>query len=366
MVGSRNWFLPAALAGLVILSVAAPETWAQAYFRVAPGAQNTAPPPGGPPASMNAGFQPPVYTAPYYNPNPYTTYVDPYGGFMTGVANVINAMGEVPNQVQQKYLLAEERKRSKMDTRRKAFDQYLYERKHRPSNEDDRERRRLQKVRRAMNNPPQTEIWSGYALNTLLTAIQKKQDQGIPSRTIALSDDILNKINVTTGANEGSIGVLRDGGKPKWPYQLTSKVFKSEVSKINELGPKAYKEAQTGMVDGDLIREMVDTRDRLEKKLKNNIERMTPGDYITSKRYLNDLEKAVNMFGSPNIANFVSKKWSAQGNTVAELVKGMTSKGLKFAPATRGDEAAYTALHSALVAYYNWADPRRPWDPYAK
>ena len=36
---------------------------------------------------------------------------------------------------------------------------------------------------------------------------------------------------------------------------------------------------------------------------------------------------------------------------IAELVRNMTGKGLRFAPATPGDEPAYLALHRALVIY---------------
>ena len=39
------------------------------------------------------------------------------------------------------------------------------------------------------------------------------------------------------------------------------------------------------------------------------------------------------------------------GKTVAELIKNMTADGLRFAPATQGDDGAYRALHNALNAY---------------
>ena len=40
-----------------------------------------------------------------------------------------------------------------------------------------------------------------------------------------------------------------------------------------------------------------------------------------------------------------------QAPTLEAIVEYMASKGLKFAPATQGDEAAYQAMHSALAAY---------------
>ena len=49
--------------------------------------------------------------------------------------------------------------------------------------------------------------------------------------------------------------------------------------------------------------------------------------------------------------NYFNQKWVAKGKTVAELIQNMTAAGLRFAPATPGDEGAYRALHFALVAY---------------
>ena len=45
------------------------------------------------------------------------------------------------------------------------------------------------------------------------------------------------------------------------------------------------------------------------------------------------------------------QKFAKGGKTVQELVEYMNSKGLKFAPATPGDERAYQALQTALAAH---------------
>jgi hypothetical protein len=42
----------------------------------------------------------------------------------------------------------------------------------------------------------------------------------------------------------------------------------------------------------------------------------------------------------------------AKGKTVRELVRHLTTHGLRFAPATEGREAAYLAVHRALAAYH--------------
>ena len=53
----------------------------------------------------------------------------------------------------------------------------------------------------------------------------------------------------------------------------------------------------------------------------------------------------------PNVGNYFSGKWRAQGSTVDQLAQYMTSQGLQFAPANANGETAYTALHQDMVAY---------------
>ncbi len=48
---------------------------------------------------------------------------------------------------------------------------------------------------------------------------------------------------------------------------------------------------------------------------------------------------------------FNDGKWSPKGKTVDILIHDISTKGLKFAPAVPGDEAAYTALYRALRDY---------------
>jgi hypothetical protein len=52
-----------------------------------------------------------------------------------------------------------------------------------------------------------------------------------------------------------------------------------------------------------------------------------------------------------DVASYFTDKFAAKGKTVPELIQFMAKKGLKFAPATGGDEAAYSALYNYLVGY---------------
>ena len=66
-------------------------------------------------------------------------------------------------------------------------------------------------------------------------------------------------------------------------------------------------------------------------------------------RPLNELDDAVQTLQRPNVNDYF--RMAPQGKNVEALLGYMYNKGLRFAPATGGDERAYLALHNALVGY---------------
>ena len=163
--------------------------------------------------AARASFRSVPVASSYYPPSPYGyypgySYYDPYGGYLSGAADVINAQGQFMVSTQQAYLQREQVRQARLENRRRTFDEYLYERERRPTLEDERERARLENLRRSRNDPPVTEIWSGKALNDLLLAIQQQQAQGRRGPRVPVDEDTLKNINVTTGANSGSQRVL--------------------------------------------------------------------------------------------------------------------------------------------------------------
>jgi hypothetical protein len=321
---------------------------------------------GGRNYGARGGYYAPGISQPYYSTNGYSQPQDPYGGYLSGASDAIQAQGQFQVQQQEANLKKQQVEQAKIQTRRKSFDQYLYERDKRPTAEDDREKARLERVRRARNQPPPGEIQSGQALNVLLDSIQKMQKQNIPGPTIPLQTATLERINVTAGAQEGSLGVLKDGGQLRWPLVIRGSAFKSERQKFDKMAVQAYQQANQGMVDADLINQMTETLDTLTRNMRSKIASISANDYIRSKRYLNDLSKTLRVLDDPNVGKFATRKWSARGDNVEILVMNMTRDGLKFAPATQGGEASYTSLHSSMVAYYTLPASGQPWDPMAK
>ena len=302
-------------------------------------------------------------------------YANPYGGYypgavggaLSGAADVINSQGQFMVQQQQAFKMREQVRQSSIQTRRMHVDEYIYERKTLPTTEDERERIRLENLRRSRNNPTPTEIWSGKALNDLLLGIQQQQSQRQAGPDVPVDPQMMRHINVTSGKTTGSVGLLRDGGRLSWPLALLGENFDSERKGLDQLAVEASRQtAFSSGVDARVIRDMTNASNKIQKQLKTDVEEISAGDYMKAKRFMNEVDGTIAALQDPNIGQYTSGKLAARGNSVAELTMSMSRDGLKFAAALSGDENAYNALHQAMVAYYIPADQSRRWDPEAK
>lgn len=306
---------------------------------------------GGPTAKMSSAtveYPPPDYGA-------YTYGGDPYGGYLKGVAAVIDSQGRYLLSVEQAYMAKEDLKRAKLANRRAAIEEWLWERENLPTLEQERERFRLQQVQRAANDPPPTEVWSGQSLNVLLQAAQTmpKTAQG---PNIPLDEEVVGKINLNSGKAGINFGLLKNEGNLTWPLALLDIKPAAESQELRDQLQRRAKEAfelarKGQQVDPNTIREMEKSADRLQKLLVAQVGDLPFAQYSESKRYLNQLNDGLKALREPNAKDFASGKFAIKANTVGDLIDYMGKNGLKFAPAVPGDEAAYTALHRALAAY---------------
>ena len=275
---------------------------------------------------------------------------DPYGGYLNGAASVITAQGGWLKDVQQAYLMKEDVKAAKLKNKRAAFDEWMYEKANTPTLEEQREHDRIQNVLRSQHNPPPTEIWSGKALNDLLQDLQQSGTAAMQGPPIYLNQDMLKEINVTTGTTTAGLGVLKSA-KLQWPLALMDDAYAPTRKYVETLSAAALRQAESGGVQPATLKDLIASEDKLQKDLKNNVSNIEPNQYIKAKRYLNDLDGSIQTLQDGNAAKYASRSYSAQGTTVPELVQYMTSQGLKFAPATPGDEPAYNSIHRALAQY---------------
>jgi hypothetical protein len=285
---------------------------------------------------------------------PYNYNSDPYGGYLRGSVDVLKGQGKLVVDIQQSKQKKELAEQAKIDTRRKLFDEILYERAHTPSFTETQEKIAALRLRRSQSTASITEVRSGQALNTLLNDLKKLHGRKSYGPEMDLDPKILRQINVR-GAGKGNMGLLRNAGQLTWPLGLRdlepSDLANDIRSTLEKKTRIAVQQAANGEVDTGVLKDLAANAKKLHQLLARNVNELPANQYIEAKRYLNNLDEAITTLTSPDVANYFNQTWEAKGKTVKELVSYMASHGLDFAPGVSGDEAAYQALYSALAAY---------------
>jgi hypothetical protein len=285
---------------------------------------------------------------------PYVIYPVPLGGYLYGVSAVIDAQGRLMVKQQQAFLMREHVLKARIENERLKFDLQAYKRAHTLTPEQERELFRWEEVRRAQNNPPLTEVYSAKSLNDLLTDLQIIQALGPPAAAAPLSHAVLRKINVTPDRCGGHLGILKDE-RLRWPTLLCQPKFKNERDQLDRLLRDAFWQVSHGLGVDDFVAPLSGAIMELDRKLRSaarsveNKATWSAEEYIDAKRFLTHCDDAVRVLRKGDVRQV--RQCRARGKTVAELVRYMTEHGLRFAPATTEDKAAYAALHRALADY---------------
>jgi hypothetical protein len=289
----------------------------------------------------------------------YVGYQGPYYGYLSGAAEVTNANAQYQLTIQQASQAREQARQSAVQTRRMTREERQYELATTPTSEDIRQQEMMNSLRRSRSNPPAMDVWTGRALNDLLRAIQGAQVRGAQGPPVPLPEGSLRHINFTTGTTYGGLGLLKDGGKLEWPLVLKSDTFKAERQRIDELTVQAARQAYSGPVSDTVQTDLIEAIDGLESAVNRRVVDLTPTQFVQAMRYVRELKEASRVVQDPKVsANFQGSR-SVQADTVGQLVQQMTTKGLTFAPAVSGDEAAYNSLYPALLQYDYAVNGRR-------
>ncbi len=275
----------------------------------------------------------------------------PYEGYLNGAANMTTANAQYQLTIQQAKLEREKARRSSLQTRRDTLAERRYELSLMPDPDQIRQQELARAFQRSRNNPPPTEIWSGKSLNDLLRGIQNAQSRGTTGPDVALSPDVVKHINLTAGVTYGGIGLLKNDGKLTWPFILRQSMFDTERKQLDEQMLQAVKQAQSGEVNVDVLNDIGASIKQLEGTIDAHVTDLTPTQYIQGMRYARELKESYKVLQQSDVAKYFRPAWTAQGSTVAQLVRQMTQQGLRFGPAVSGDEPYYTSLHQSMVDY---------------
>jgi hypothetical protein len=288
------------------------------------------------------------------SPGSYNSSSDPYSGYLRGGASIIDAQGKLVVQLQEAKLTREQAKQAEVKTRRQLFDEFLYERAHTPSFTERQEQQAALVLRRSQRTAPLTEVWSGKALNVLLADLVGLHFRQVRGPRIELDSNALEHINVL-GAGSGNIGLLKHGGRLDWPLGLrdlgSADGAEEARSLLEAKTMEAVRQAENGRVSAGILKDLEGNVRRLRRLLVMNIGLLPTRRYIEAKRFLNQCDDAVLALSQADVGHYFDGTYAARGKTVRALVDYMARRGLTFAAAVPGDEAAYRALHQSLAAY---------------
>ncbi len=160
---------------------------------------------------------------------------------------------------------------------------------------------------------------------------------------------------MTVGGTQGSrvnTSVLKDRGTLQWAAVLQRAAYKEARENINSLMKTVYENATEGKAPSDaILRDLRDNLRKMQDTLNNNVDQLTPDEYIQARRYLSHVENAINALKNVQTVRLLNDPWKTKVKTVSDLVRIMSAKGLQFVPATPRDEAAYEALFRALAVF---------------
>jgi hypothetical protein len=145
--------------------------------------------------------------------------------------------------------------------------------------------------------------------------------------------------------------LLRDDGNLRWPTALRTAAYQAEVKQLNDLIPRAIRQAAAGTLDASTLNSLEENADQIRRKLTASTASLAPANYAQAKRFLNALDDALRALNQVDVAMYFNGRYEAKGETVADLVTHLQKSGLQFAPAIDGNETAYRALHQAMVTY---------------
>jgi len=284
---------------------------------------------------------------PYYNP-----YATPYsggaGGALSGSAQVMQSYGQVINDQEQARVTREKANQAKLDTKKQAFDLMMYEKANTPTYTETLTKDNAQILNRMMNFPLRAEVTEGKSLNIMLPFLQSLSSGGTQGPPVPIAQSIVNQLNLS-GSGQSSVGMLRDGGQVDWPVPLMGK----NQMALDKLLPQAYSAAAAGKLTPKLMKDVRTEMKTMRETMRTQLQKdeIETASYMQCIEFYNSLESSVNALEKPDARKQLAGAYSPRARNVQELVDFMTDNGLKFAPATSGNENAYQVAQDAFVRY---------------
>ena len=303
-------------------------------------------------------YQPGGGIASPYGPYGLGNYGTPYasspgvgiGVALSGSADVMRAYSGVVTAQEDARIKRELSYQERIRTKKASFDLDQYIKANTPTYTQELARVTKSTLIRIQNNSLPGEITNGKALNFMLDDLRKFPNKKIGLEPLQLTETVLTHLNVSK--NTFGIGLLRDGGRVSWPAALQDQMSVNKRQELDKQIKSMVEDAFRGRLDNNVVKDVRNEIDKMRDALISKANEIPTGPYLDAKRFLQEFDEAtiaLQRDEAQRQAKF--QRHIEGGRSVQEVVDYMIANGLRFAPATANDEAAYRAFHSALTRY---------------
>jgi hypothetical protein len=193
-----------------------------------------------------------------------------------------------------------------------------------------------------------SDLYSGRALNEFLANLPKGPGGG-RGADVPLDEAVLRKVNL---GKDGIVRLLYAGRPLAWPQTLREGAFRADQQRLDRSLAEAARQLRAGRrVREDTLKGARDGAQKLRAHLVAQINDLTPSQYIEAKRFLDRIDRALQLLGHPDTADDYNGRYDFRGKSVGELVEHVIKHKVQFEPALGGDELAYLAVYHALVLH---------------
>jgi len=241
----------------------------------------------------------------------------------------------------------------RLQIKKAEFDTAMYIKMNTPSSESIRETERVNRLTRARNTPPESEIRSGQALNELLTNIQRIGTRdSVRGISVPLDADLVKHLNVTTtGDSRGSNEFFKPDQIPDWPVALNRIKFAIDRKQMFDDITAMVAAQKDGKVNANAAAHARSVSGVMRNQLFLLRFEVPSEQYAAALEFLAKIDNSIETLAKPGAQYYVNGDYAAKGESVSELVDYMMSKGLTFAKASPGSEPYYNAFHQKLAAF---------------
>jgi hypothetical protein len=207
-------------------------------------------------------------------------------------------------------------------------------------------------LRTAIVAPEPDQVVSGDALNEILKEVIRVIDKGAKGPSAYIPPLLMDDLRFTGSPAADLLNLARQAGNLNYPAAFDDAALARLQLELDKDFTAVAVVVQDGKApEAAKVAKLAATFQKVQDLAGEVIKNLPFEDAAAARRFLNKMSNAITALKSGAAAGLIDPKWSAEGLTVADLVKHMMRHKLLFGPAPRGKDEAYATMHRNLVTY---------------